>query len=184
MNLQIIVKQNLILVITLILYNNPFYELEKNSEKIDKSFMHIKNGLKYLIDKNERVTESYLMALNGGEINDTKNDKKLYLPTHSIIEEEKSEFFESTSKKATLVNNKLFKENKEIHMNFENKINNNENKENVDKNKINENVGRTPNKLSLNLFSLFFFNIKYPLNTISILLLVCIFCSEIISFIL
>ena len=49
--------------------NNPFYELEKNKEKYgkDKSFIPIKNGLKYMKDKEERVTDSYLLALNSGE---------------------------------------------------------------------------------------------------------------------
>ena len=85
--------------------NNPFYELEKNCEKYskEKSFIPIKNALKYIIDKEERVTDSYLMALNGGESNQ-KNGKNPYLPTASIIEEEKSEFIESTSKKQSLIN--------------------------------------------------------------------------------
>ena len=89
--------------------NNPFYELEKNSEKFnkDKSFIPIKNGLKYLKDKDERVTESYLMALNGGEI-PTKNGKNQYLPTASIIEEEKSELIESTSKKQSIIKGTKF----------------------------------------------------------------------------
>ena len=86
------------------LTNNPFYELEKSKEKYnkDKSFIPIKNGLKYIKDKDERVTESYLLALKGGESNQ-KNGKNPYLSTASIIEEEKSEFIESTSKKQSII---------------------------------------------------------------------------------
>ena len=128
--------------------NNPFYELEKNNEKFnkDKSFIPIKNGLKYLRDREERATESYLMALNGGEQN-KNNNKNQYLPTASIIEEEKSEFIESTSKKQSIVKgNKFTKEinfkKKKIENEFDLVKNNNEdileksneeeNKENID----------------------------------------------------
>ena len=91
------------------LCNNPFYELEKNKEKYskDKSFIPIKNGLKYIKDKDERVTESYLLALNGGESN-IKKGKNPYLSTASIIEEEKSEFIESTSKKQSIITSNRF----------------------------------------------------------------------------
>ena len=127
-------------------YNNPFYELEKNNEKsnTDKSFIQLHNGLKFLIDKEERVTDSYLMALNGGD--KKKSEKNLYLPTSSIIEEEKSEFMESTSKKPTIVNKKIIINNKEFNqMNFENKfiktkvkiINKEMNKENININNDN-----------------------------------------------
>ena len=131
-------------------YNNPFYELEKNNEKFnkDKSFIPIKNGLKYLKDKEERVTESYLMALNGGEIN-KKDGKNQYLPTASIIEEEKSEFIESTSKKQSIIKGKKFMKDmnninfkkKKIENEFDlvknnedilEKSNEDENKENID----------------------------------------------------
>ena len=135
--------------------NNPFYELEKNNEKFnkDKSFIPIKNGLKFLKDKEERITESYLMALNGGDTNQ-KNGKNQYLPTASIIEEEKSEFIESTSKKQSLikgakfmkdVNNMNFKK-KKIENEFDlvknnedilEKSNEDENKENLDINILN-----------------------------------------------
>ena len=127
--------------------NNPFYELEKNSEKYskEKSFIPIKNSLKYIKDKEERVTDSYLMALNGGESNQ-KSGKNQYLPTASIIEEEKSEFIESTSKKQSIINGARF--NKEINVkkkkienefdlvktkdNILEKSNDDENKENID----------------------------------------------------
>ena len=84
--------------------NNPFYELEKNKEKYakEKSFIPLKNGLKYMKDKEERITESYLLALNGGESNQKKG-KNPYLSTASVIEEERSEFIESTSKKQSIV---------------------------------------------------------------------------------
>ena len=88
---------------------NPFLELEKNKEKYsqDKSFIPIKNGLKYIKDKEERVTESYLLALNGGESN-IKKGKNPYLSTASIIEEERSEFIESTSKKQSIITSNRF----------------------------------------------------------------------------
>ena len=128
--------------------NNPFYELEKNNEKFnkDKSFIPIKNGLKFLKDKEERITESYLMALNGGDTNQ-KNEKNQYLPTASIIEEEKSEFIESTSKKQSLIKGAKFM--KDVNnMNFKKKkienefdlVKNNEDileKSNEDENKEN-----------------------------------------------
>ena len=135
--------------------NNPFYELEKNNEKFnkDKSFIPIKNGLKYLKDKEERITESYLMALNGGDTNQ-KNGKNQYLPTASIIEEEKSEFIESTSKKQSLIKGAKFKKDvnnmnfkkKNIENEFDlvknnedilEKSNEDENKENLDINILN-----------------------------------------------
>ena len=89
--------------------NNPFIELEKNKEKYsqDKSFIPIKNGLKYIKDKEERVTESYLLALNGCESN-RKKGKNPYLLTASIIEEERSEFIESTSKKQSIMASNRF----------------------------------------------------------------------------
>ena len=142
--------------------NNPFYELEKNSEKYnkDKSFIPIKNGLKYLKDKEERVTESYLMALNGGELS-KKNEKNQYLPTASIIEEEKSELIESTSKKQSIIKGtKLIKEinfkKKKIENEFNliknnddilEKSNEDENKENIDVN-IHNNYNNNNNKNS------------------------------------
>ena len=53
-------------------------------------------------DKEERITESYLLALKGGESNQKKG-KNPYLSTASVIEEERSEFIESTSKKQSIV---------------------------------------------------------------------------------
>ena len=95
--------------------NNPFYELEKNNEKYgkDKSFIPIKNGLKFIKDKEERVTESYLLALKGDE-STQKKGKNPYLSTASIIEEERSEFIESTSKKQSIVTGNILIRDKNI----------------------------------------------------------------------
>ena len=152
----------------------------------DKSFLPLKNTLKYLKDKEERVTESYLMALNGGPILD-KDEKNQYLPTVSIIEEEKSEFVETTNKKASIINNSLllldkglkkrkieneFQENKEnINNNANNNMINDEKykKLNVELNKIiiknsyeeenNENCIKK-NKTNINYFNKKNSNIK------------------------
>ena len=98
----------------------------------DKSFLPLKNTLKYLKDKEERVTESYLMALNGGPVLD-KDEKNQYLPTVSIIEEEKSEFFETTNKKASIINNSLLLLDKGLKKRkIENEFQ--ENKENINNN--------------------------------------------------
>ena len=145
--------------------NNPFYELEKNSEKYskEKSFIPIKNSLKYIKDKEERVTDSYLMALNGGESNQ-KSGKNQYLPTASIIEEEKSEFIESTSKKQSIINGARF--NKEINVkkkkienefdlvknrdNILEKSNDDENKENININIQNNYTNNNNNNINKN----------------------------------
>ena len=142
--------------------NNPFAELEKSKEKYskDKSFIPIKNGLKYIKDKEERITESYLLALNEGESN-TKKGKNPYLLTASIIEEEKSEFIESTSKKKSIIaSNRFVKDINFKKKKIENEFNlvqnekdnilekaeDEENKENIDininnkKNNVNNNV--------------------------------------------
>ena len=135
---------------TLLFSNNPYYEFEKNSEKYnkEKSFIQMKNTLKYIKDKDERMTESYLMALEGGENLNTSDGKNQYLPTASIIEEEKSDFIESTSKKQTFINiNKLITDKNlkkkkfefEIIKKQDNCVNNNnniDNKENISNNYI------------------------------------------------
>ena len=98
----------------------------------DKSFLPLKNTLKYLKDKEERLTESYLMALNGSQILD-KDEKNQYLPTVSIIEEEKSEFVETTNKKASIINNSLLLLDKGLKKRkIENEFQ--ENKENINNN--------------------------------------------------
>ena len=160
-------------------FSNPFYELEKNNEKYnkDKSFIPIKNGLKYMKDKDERVTESYLLALNGGESN-IKLNKNPYLSTASIIEEEKSEFIESTSKKKSIIaGNRFLKDinfnKKKIESEFNlvkneednilEKTEDDENKENIDlnsnknskdKNEINKKNSKNEIDISLNKIKL------------------------------
>ena len=145
--------------------NNPFYELEKNKEKYnkDKSFIPIKNGLKYIKDKDERVTDSYLLALKGGESN-IKNGKNPYLSTASIIEEEKSEFIESTSKKQSIIaGNRFLKDINFKKKKIENEFNlvkdekdniiekseDEENKENIDINS-NKNIKNVKNSNEIN----------------------------------
>ena len=146
---------------TILYSNNPYYELEKNKEKYnkEKSFIPITNTLRYMKDKDERMTDSYLMAL-GGCIN--YDEKKNYLPTSSIIEEEKSELIESTNKKQTLINikkiikDKNIKKNKlfEIIKNKENaiKISDDDNKENINNNYMtnkNPNINFDLNKITI-----------------------------------
>ena len=153
--------------------NNPFYELEKNKEKYsqDKSFIPIKNGLKYIKDKEERVTESYLLALNGGESN-IKKGKNPYLSTASIIEEERSEFIESTSKKQSIIaSNRFVKDMNFKKKKIENEFNlvqnekdnilekteEEENKENIDiniikkKNEINNAINKKNTKMEFDI---------------------------------
>ena len=163
-------------------FSNPFYELEKNNEKYnkDKSFIPIKNGLKYIKDKDERVTESYLLALNGGESN-IKIKKNPYLSTASIIEEEKSEFIESTSKKKSIIKGNKFL--KDINFNkkkIENEFNlvtnekdniaekseEDENKENIDlnSNKNLKDKNKIDKKNSKNEFDIKFNKIKIEKN--------------------
>ena len=138
--------------------SNPFYELEKNSEKNskDKSFIPIKNALKFIKDKDERVTESYLMALNGGESNH-KNKKNQYLPTASIIEEEKSEFIDSTSKKQSIINGaKFIKDVNVKKKKIENEFNIEKNEDNIleksceEENKENFDINIIPKNQNIN----------------------------------
>ena len=87
--------------------------------------------------------------------------KKNYLPTASIIEEEKSELIESTSKKQNLINiNSLIADNNlkkgklfEIIKNKENKMNKDEeNKENINNNYMrnkNPNINFDLNKITI-----------------------------------
>ena len=155
--------------------NNPFYELEKNKEKYgkDKSFIPIKNGLKYMKDKEERVTDSYLLALNSGESN-IKKEKTQYLLTASIIEEERSEFIESTSKKQPIIANNIlakdmnFKKKKILNEfnlvknekdNIVEKSEDYENKENIDIN-IKKNIENKSEVIKKNSKKFFDINIK------------------------
>ena len=56
----------------------------------------MKNGLKFLKDKEERVTESNLTVLNQRIY--PQNEKKLYLISVSIIEEKKVDFLKTRIK--------------------------------------------------------------------------------------
>ena len=154
--------------------NNSYKEADNNysnniNEKYNKerSFVPMKNTLKYIKDKDERVTDSYLMALNSGKIGD-KNEKTQYLPTVSVIEEEKSENIETTSKKQNIINGsiillekdfkkKTFENNYDLIKNIskiiENNIKNND-KENKRTNVLNNNyfiVEEKPSKINLDL---------------------------------
>ena len=63
----------------------------------EKSFVSFKNNLKYIKDKEERATQSYLLALGMTIKQNKKEEKEQYLPTASVIEEEKSDLIESKS---------------------------------------------------------------------------------------
>ena len=90
---------------------------KKKKINIEKSFVPLKNNLKYIKDKDERVTKSYLLAL-GMTSNQNKNEKieekEKYMPTASVIEEEKSDLVESKSElsnKKINIKNTIFCEN-------------------------------------------------------------------------
>ena len=75
--------------------NNIYYEMAKDAENSSscKSFISFKNSLKYIKDKDERTTPSYLLALQ----TDKKNGNNNYVTSSNIIEEEKSSMLESRS---------------------------------------------------------------------------------------
>ena len=87
--------------------NNLFLEIAKNSENSGKSFITLKNSLKYLKDKDERTTPSYQLALQAGK----KGGKNSYVTVSNVIEEEKSSMIESKSefsnKKDNFLNMKI-----------------------------------------------------------------------------
>ena len=62
--------------------------------KIKTNFVSFKNNLKNIKDKEERATKSYLLAL-GMTKNQNRNEQ--YIPTVSVIEEEKSDVIDSKS---------------------------------------------------------------------------------------
>ena len=121
--------------------NNIYYEMAKNEQtsSSSKSFISFKNSLKYLKDKDERTTPSYLLALQA----DKKNGKNNYVTSSNIIEEEKSSMMESKSE---------FSNKKEIFHFEEKKLENNTNEKDNNilqdigisskdnKNKINNNM--------------------------------------------
>ena len=71
---------------------NKEEKLKQN--KIKTNFVSFKNNLKNIKDKEERATKSYLLAL-GMTKNQNRNEQ--YIPTVSVIEEEKSDVIDSKS---------------------------------------------------------------------------------------
>ena len=111
----------------------------KENKYIEKSFVSFKNNLKYIKDKDERATQSYLLALGMTIKQNKKDEKEKYLPTTSVIEEEKSDMVESKSEFANTKNNILLEDslnnskskNEEYYINKEKlKLNNNNSQQN------------------------------------------------------
>ena len=110
---------------------------KENKSNNEKNFLSFKNNLKYIKDKEERATKSYLLALGMTTKQNKKEEKEPYLPTTSIIEEEKSDLIESKSefsnKKISIIKNYFFEDpsknknnvNKIYYIKKENKIKNN-----------------------------------------------------------
>ena len=94
--------------------NKKNKEVEKNYNNSEKGFFPLKNNLKYIKDKDERATNSYLLALGLTSKQNKKEDKEQYLPTSSIIEEEKSDLIESRSEFSNKKNVLKDKKNFEI----------------------------------------------------------------------
>ena len=111
----------------------------KENKYIEKSFVSFKNNLKYIKDKDERATQSYLLALGMTIKQNKKDEKEKYLPTTSVIEEEKSDMVESKSEFTNTKNNILLEDslnnskskNEEYYINKEKlKLNNNNSQQN------------------------------------------------------
>ena len=85
---------------------------KEGENKINNNFVSFKNNLKNIKDKEERATKSYLLALGVAKF---QNKKEQYIPTASVIEEEKSDVIESTSE---FSNKKKRKNNKYIFENY------------------------------------------------------------------
>ena len=87
-------------------------ENKKKENKINNNFVSFKNNLKNIKDKDEMTTQSYLLALGMAK---NQNRKEQYVPTASVIEEEKSDVIESISefsnKKIKTKNNKYIFDN-------------------------------------------------------------------------
>ena len=134
----------------------------------EKSFVSFKNNLKFIKDKEERVTNSYLLAL-GMTTNQNKKEKmeekEQYMPTSSVIEEEKSDLIDSKSefsnKKKNTKNTIFYEDSLNVNNNDNNKkrimLVNKDNKikilnilENEKKEKINENGGEKNNFINVN----------------------------------
>ena len=80
--------------------NKLLMDNKENKSNNEKNFLSFKNNLKYIKDKEERVTKSYLLALGmttQQNKKEEKEEKEQYLPTASIIEEEKSDLIDSKS---------------------------------------------------------------------------------------
>ena len=81
---------------------------EEKENKINHNFVSFKNNLKNIKDKDDRVTNSYLLALGMTKF---QNRKEQYIPTVSIIEEEKSDVIDSKSEfsnKKTKIKDKYY----------------------------------------------------------------------------
>ncbi len=101
--------------------NNIFTQLEINNIKNPslKSFIPIVNTLKFVKEKEENATPSYLLALGIQNGNKNKNE---YIQKGQIIEEEKSEMLITESE---LSNKKKMKKNSDyISMRFKNNLTN------------------------------------------------------------
>ena len=79
------------------------FKEEEKDNKLNNTFISFKNNLKYMKDKDEKATKSYLLALG---MTNHINKKEQYIPTGSVIEEEKSDVIESKSE----FSNKIYKE--------------------------------------------------------------------------
>ena len=84
---------------------------KEGENKINNNFVSFKNNLKNIKNKDDK-TKSYLLALGVAKY---QNKKEQYIPTASVIEEEKSDVIESTSE---FSNKKKRKNNKYIFENY------------------------------------------------------------------
>ena len=126
--------------------NNIYKQLENNNIKNPplKSFIPIVNTLKFVKEKEENATPSYLLAL-GIENNNNQIFKNGYIQKAQIIEEEKSEILitesEFSNKKNLNKNNIDFLNiKKQLNLNFEKNIIKNNN--NVIRNNKNKNFSK------------------------------------------
>ena len=126
--------------------NNIYKQLENNNIKNPplKSFIPIVNTLKFVKEKEENATPSYLLAL-GIENNNNQIFKNGYIQKAQIIEEEKSEILitesEFSNKKNLHKNNIDFLNiKKQLNLNFEKNIIKNNN--NVIRNNKNKNFSK------------------------------------------
>ena len=132
--------------------NNIYYEMAKEAENSSscKSFISFKNSLKYIKDKDERTTPSYLLALQ----TDKKSGNNNYVTSSNIIEEEKSSMMESKSeysnkKEIFHFEKKRLQDNTNEKTNYilENIDGNNKDNESVIKNNMNINNYKEKNNM-------------------------------------